>query len=89
MQSTNADSRFKVSSSNKRSRAENNMEPKVLFQNEPRKRQCSQDISDKPQRSYHSVNAKPEIDITVSGTSYIKNLYNQDVDPTNDDAKSV
>ena len=37
MQSTNADSRLKVSSSNKRPRAEDIIEPKALFQNDPKK----------------------------------------------------
>ena len=89
MQSTNADSRLKVSSSNKRPRAEDIIEPKALFQNDPKKRLCSQDISATPQRSIQSGNAKAEVDITVIGASPIKNLHNQNVDHTYDDARSV
>ena len=89
MQSTNSDSRLKVSSSNKRPRAEDIIEPKALFQNDPTKRLCSQDISATPQKSIHSGNTKPEVDITFIGASPIINLHNQDVDHTYDDARSV
>ena len=89
MQSTNVDSSLKVSSTNKRPRAEDTIEPEALFQSDPIKRLCSQDISATIQRSIPSGHAKPEVDITVCGASSIKNLHNQDVDHTFDDARIV